>query len=36
MTDMYALNLVLWSVQAFLALFFLAAGAPKLIGRGID
>jgi hypothetical protein len=36
MTDMSALNLVLWSVQAFLALFFLAAGAPKLIGRGID
>src|SRR6266511_5781285 len=36
MTDMSALNLVLWSVQAFLAVFFLAAGAPKLIGRGID
>jgi len=29
-------NLVLWSVQGFLALFFLAAGAPKLLGRGID
>src|SRR6266567_7160324 len=29
------LNLVLWSVQGFLALFFLAAGAPKLIGRGL-
>jgi len=31
-----ALNLVLWSVQGFLALFFLAAGAPKLIGRGME
>src|SRR5919109_4595820 len=31
-----ALNLVLWSVQGFLALFFLAAGAPKLIGRGLE
>src|SRR5213593_4311252 len=30
------LNLVLWSVQGFLALFFLAAGAPKLIGRGLE
>src|SRR5213592_257089 len=30
------LNLVLWSVQGFLALFFLAAGAPKIIGRGLD
>ena len=30
------LNLVLWSVQVFLALFFLAAGAPKLIGRGLE
>src|ERR687883_1679264 len=36
MTDMSVLNLVLWSVQAFLALFFLAAGAPKLVGRGIE
>src|SRR5919204_5824404 len=36
MTDISLLNLVLWSVQAFLALFFLAAGAPKLIGRGIE
>src|SRR5207253_9736238 len=36
MTEMGVLNLVLWSVQAFLALFFLAAGAPKLIGRGIE
>src|SRR5437867_10154239 len=29
-------NLILWSVQIFLALFFLAAGAPKIIGRGLD
>lgn len=27
---------VLWSVQVFLALFFLAAGAPKVIGRGME
>src|SRR3989441_6133422 len=33
---MNTLNLVLWSAQAFLALFFLAAGAPKLIGRGLE
>jgi hypothetical protein len=32
---MNLLDIVLWSVQGFLALFFLAAGAPKLIGRGI-
>ncbi len=30
------LNLVLSSVQGFLALLFLAAGAPKLIGRGLE
>src|SRR6266568_2359819 len=36
MTTMNLLNLVLWSVQGFLALFFLAAGAPKLIGRGME
>src|SRR5438105_2530954 len=36
MNEMNLLNVVLWSVQGFLALFFLAAGAPKLIGRGID
>src|SRR5438067_10443530 len=29
-------HIVLWSVQGFLALFFLAAGAPKLIGRGLE
>jgi hypothetical protein len=36
MDAMNVLNLVLWSVQVFLALFFLAAGAPKLIGRGLE
>ncbi len=30
------LNIALWSVQGFLALLFLAAGAPKLVGRGIE
>jgi len=33
---MNILNVVLWSVQGFLALFFLAAGTPKLIGRGLE
>jgi len=33
---MNVLHIVLWSVQGFLALFFLAAAAPKLIGRGIE
>lgn len=27
---------ILWSVQVLLALFFVAAGAPKVIGRGLD
>ena len=36
MSGMNLLNVVLWSVQGFLALFFLAAGAPKLIGRGLE
>jgi hypothetical protein len=36
MADLSALNLVLWSVQGFVALFFLAAGAPKLVGRGLE
>jgi hypothetical protein len=31
-----ALNLVLWSIQIFLALFFLAASGPKLLGRGLE
>jgi uncharacterized membrane protein YphA (DoxX/SURF4 family) len=30
------LNVVLWSVQIFLALFFIAAGAPKLFSRGLE
>ncbi len=33
---MNTLNVVLWSIQGFLALFFLAAGTPKLIGRGLE
>ena len=33
---MNLLDIVLWSVQGFLALFFLAAGAPKLLGRGLE
>src|ERR687886_2892488 len=36
MNAMNVLNVVLWSVQGFLALFFLAAGAPKILGRGIE
>src|SRR5918995_2952110 len=36
MNAMDVLNIVLLSVQGFLALFFLAAGAPKLFGRGIE
>lgn len=30
------IDIALWIAQAFLALFFLAAGLPKVIGRGID
>ena len=30
------LNPVLWTVQGFLAFFFLGAGAPKLLGRGLE
>lgn len=30
------LNVVLWGVQGFVALFFLAGGAPKIAGRGLD
>src|SRR5919204_828963 len=36
MNAMNVLNSVLWSVQGVLALFFLAAGAPKISGRGIQ
>jgi uncharacterized membrane protein YphA (DoxX/SURF4 family) len=30
------LDVTLWIAQGFLALFFFAAGLPKVIGRGID
>lgn len=30
------LDTTLWMAQTFLALFFLAAGTPKLLGRGLD
>ena len=30
------LNTTLWIAQGFLALFFLAAGIPKVVGKGID
>src|SRR6266511_6435784 len=30
------LHVVLWSAQGFLALFFLAGGVPKILGRGLD
>ena len=30
------LNVVLWIAQGFLAVFFLAGGVPKVVGRGID
>jgi hypothetical protein len=36
MHDNPLLHHVLWSVQGFLALFFMFAGAPKILGRGID
>jgi len=36
MNAMHVLNVVLWSVQGFLALFFLVAAAPKISGRGIE
>lgn len=29
-------NTTAWAAQSFLAMFFLAAGLPKVIGRGID
>lgn len=29
-------HVVIWSVQGLLAFFFFAAGAPKVIGRGLD
>ncbi|MFL5576066.1 MAG: DoxX family protein [Gemmatimonadaceae bacterium] len=36
MTHDQLLHRVLWGVQGFLALFFLAAGAPKILGRGLE
>lgn len=36
MHDTRLLDIALWSVQGFLALFFLSAGAPKLLGRGLE
>jgi hypothetical protein len=36
MNQPYLLHHLLWGVQAFLALFFLGAGVPKISGRGID
>ena len=30
------LHVFLWCAQGFLALFFFAGGAPKVLGRGID
>jgi uncharacterized membrane protein YphA (DoxX/SURF4 family) len=33
---MHALNLVTWAVQIFLGLFFVAAGFPKLLNRGLE
>ena len=36
MHDSSIANAVLWGVQIFLALFFLGAGAPKILGRGIE
>jgi hypothetical protein len=30
------LDTTLWIAQSFLALFFLAAGVPKVAGRGFD
>jgi hypothetical protein len=29
-------NVALWSAQGFLALFFVGAGVPKILGRGLD
>lgn len=36
MSESSVANAVLWGVQIFLALFFLGAGAPKILGRGIE
>jgi hypothetical protein len=34
--DPHMLETALWTAQAFLGLFFFAAGLPKVLGRGID
>lgn len=36
MHEYTAYDVALWAAQTFLALFFLFAGAPKVIGRGMD
>src|SRR5919204_4410106 len=36
MNTMHGSNIVLWSVQGLLALFFFAAGVPKITGRGLE
>lgn len=36
MRDSQTVDLILWGAQGFLALFFLLAGAPKVLGRGIE
>lgn len=36
MHETSGLNVVLWSVQGLLALFFFAVGVPKVLGRGVD
>lgn len=36
MHDGRMVDLFLWSAQGFLSLFFFFAGAPKVLGRGID
>ncbi len=36
MSAVETLNVVLWTVQGFLCLFFLASGLPKLLGRGLE
>jgi DoxX-like family len=36
MNESSVVSQVLWATQGFLALFFFMAGAPKLIGRGLE
>jgi hypothetical protein len=35
-SEVVVLEIALWVAQGLLALFFLAAGLPKVVGRGID